>query len=385
MLGILSALLLGYGIQNIWTDNDLKAFYGGDSRTIFYDDKEISVYTIPVEDTKKEQAEIKAHLLKYNIPLTSNPKEPTSRGLKFDDRLLKIWEFVLEQGHGKHAVEFYQKYLKALRHNYRTFPQLMKGLKICCRKVNGLLKNGDYLLGCHPKKSSQWVASLALPYLKYLPNYFTGISKGGVLESTDKISKEESLPYRFPADVDTLVIFEDILYSGSQMTTVLREMHEQKLLIGKTVYVVAPISSSAARSTIDKFCTINSISYKLITDPSLNIQTFGEVFGKDAELWMSFCYDHDLTVVYPERWQTFTLCDWKQPDNYSVVYPKYKVPAKEHNPPDLELKVSPLLEQYDKLRNVESTDTKALSELERSVRSIYAFLPTKTDEPYKAD
>jgi hypothetical protein len=162
--------------------------------------------------------------------------------------------------HDEEDQRFAKKVLKKIDHV--SFERFMFGLKQTIEKWNEFImsrpaSNRDYalLLDQRAEKSSQWVTSLALPYLAHPPSQII-------------LMNEEDLK-NVRKDVHHLVILDDATYSGNQVTGLLdtllpmRARPEYQHLLNKEFHFIAPFISENGKKRLSER-EINIIHHETI-------------------------------------------------------------------------------------------------------------------------
>jgi hypothetical protein len=189
--------------------------------------------------------------LQPKIPQSDNAIDP-----------LKAQEWV--NMHDKEDQTLAAKILKKIDHV--SFDRFIFGLKASIEKWNTLImsrpesqRNYAILLDDRDEKSIQWVTSLALPWLAHPP---TQIITFGKLETIKK-------------DIQHLVIIDDAVYSGNQMTGFLDELDRTRILpqhqhlLNKECHIIVPFISENGKKRLSER-EVNIIHHETI--PNFKIE-----------------------------------------------------------------------------------------------------------------
>lgn len=160
--------------------------------------------------------------------------------------------------------------------DFISFEELQRGLSSCCAKLNELLGGNQYAIGYLPGASQQWMAELALPLMKQLPNGHFQAESDHSLEELGAFSKQSDLP----TGIHHFVVFDDASFTGSQNMTICRALDEKikKLNLNEEchLYFVVPFMSHLAKAlTVIKRDKLNihlittDRPIKKLTDPGL--------------------------------------------------------------------------------------------------------------------
>lgn len=204
-----------------------------------------STIAFPGYDTPKLQ-QIEQHLVTHEIPLRVCPKRP-DQSYPMDQA--KAAKYV-----GSLDPQDQPLAQKALDHTQHiTMAKFDGALKQCVGELNKRI-NTPYSVGMVCGKSMQWVASLALKDVTTLPaSWFPLSSKQG---SWTAKTPESHLDISHVTE-DTLVIFDDCSYSGTQLFDNLCKIEEavNKGKVPKKLYMVIPFVSQAALDFYKHFQT----------------------------------------------------------------------------------------------------------------------------------
>jgi len=190
-------------------------------------------------NAKLEQ--IEKHLEAYEIPLHACPKRP-EKSYPMDQAKADAYVAslpVIDQPIAKKAIAHSQ---------YISIATFDIALKQCVEQLNRCLRS-HFSVGLACGKSMQWVASLALKDLQILPTSWFPLSSD---QGTQFVKIPESLLDISHVSEETLVIFDDCSYSGTQLCNNLRSIDEEvdKGKIPKKLFIVIPYMSQAA---IDRY------------------------------------------------------------------------------------------------------------------------------------
>lgn len=285
--------------------------------------KQESPYLLSHQDisaTETTLLSIQNKIAKRGIPLHVLPDRPTqSYPLKtakvneFRD-LLNQPNYIINPENGKELLN------KALDHlQHISMDQLDEQLKICVEILNEELnRSGKYAVGLVVGKSFQWIASLALKHLQFLPeDWFSFPVNLGI---TSFLETQKPLEEVVP---EVAVIFDDCSYSGNQILGVLKALDGKK----KKLILVIPFMTQGSVDRVEEFKKNAQSKIILITSPQ-KIISLSDVFNPD-EL-TSF---NKITIDHPE-WdkgslfslegqylpgQTLCYTDWRLPDNTSYL------------------------------------------------------------------
>lgn len=267
-----------------------------------YDNK--SLRTEKLDQIEKDLAEKK-------IPLHPYPVVPQVTYPIIEENREKFIQFCEEN-----LQETQAEILKKMAFNVQhiSFPIFQKELKHVIEILNKELKgmnNPKYSLGFVIKKSNQWVSSLALPYLNYLPSdWFTP----NINFAVGQHAKAD-----FRKKIDTIkekivVVIDDCSYSGEQLKNSLEKITNQ----GFKVFAVVPFMSNCA---IDK---LKSINVQIITS-DIRIPTVHELFSegevnqlKEVNIVKEGFKVFSLKGAF-NKGVTLTYTDWRIPDPQSFV------------------------------------------------------------------
>jgi hypothetical protein len=175
-----------------------------------------------------------------------------------------------------------------------TVKELEESLAVCAEYLDPKLEE-DYAIGFVPRKSSKWIAELALPHLSKLPSHHFEHETDNILDVHGQQSSLAGKGRRF-------VVFDDVSYSGKQLYKAISSMQEELLKErrkGKLFLVVPFISDAAEKWIIDHLTT------------DLNAQ------NSEARLRSRKLKIHLITSerkIIDQR--TFT--EWKIPDSTSL-------------------------------------------------------------------
>ena len=213
---------------------------------------------------------------------------------------------------------------KAINHaKYISMAHFDYALHICMMKLNAELAT-PFSIGMVCGKSMQWVAGLALKDLNILPTSWFPLSseQGTCFVQTPKSDLDVA-----NVEEETLVIFDDCSYSGTQLFANLCHLEESLREHKKTkkLFIVIPFMSRAA---IDKFehCQLmfendGFLSVELITGNE-RIETLNEIFSKDeypkmTEICTAQLFSHFYTHLKLPGTTTLCWTDWRLPDPLS--------------------------------------------------------------------
>ncbi len=162
--------------------------------------------------------------------------------------------------HDKEDQPLAKKILNKIDHV--SFERFMFGLKQTIEKWNEFImsrpasnRNYALILDRRAEKSSQWVTSLALPYLAHPPSQI-------ILQDEEDLKKVRE-------DVHHLVIIDDATYSGNQVTGLLdtllpmRARPEYQHLLNKEFHFIAPFISENGKKRLSER-EINIIHHETI-------------------------------------------------------------------------------------------------------------------------
>ena len=189
-----------------------------------------------------------------------------------------------------------------------TYDQLKHGIVACTRELSSQIGDRDYDVVYPPSKSNQWVAELALPFMRKLPTHEI-VKQNSPLHSKD----------------NCYVFFDDASYSGELAATLLlrwlRSIPGQEL----EVYLVVPFMS------LNAFITIQSFIYDDPNDAHIHlhilttdvpIRTLREAFSQRPELMP--------LIREPAFGATCTaIAEWRLPDEFSLALQAHQTPSEE--------------------------------------------------------
>ena len=184
--------------------------------------------------------------------LTLHPKRPTSDN-SIDPVKAKAWIKMHKRKDKKLAVEVLKKI------DHVSYERFVFALKQSIEKWNVLImsrpesqRNYTILLDQRKEKSIAWVTSLALPWLAHPPSQIITWEK---LELIDK-------------DSHHIVIIDDAVYSGNQMSTIVdtilqvRALPECQHLLDKEYHIIVPFISEEGKERLAKRDEINVIHHE---------------------------------------------------------------------------------------------------------------------------
>lgn len=173
-----------------------------------------------------------------------------------------------------------------------TLEELQVNLATTTRFLDSKLK-GDYEIGFIEKKSSKWIAELALRHMKRLPSH-----------SFQHVAERDGRQTALQKESRRFVIFEDASYSGKQLYSTIMGLHRQLDAQEKQgkLYCVVPFVSTVAKEFL---------ATRLTRQPALNLK---------VHLITSTRQPKALRDVYPDNWSTHgvTFTEWKVPDEDSL-------------------------------------------------------------------
>ena len=292
--------------------------------------KSVQIPHNKTDDTKFNA--IKRAMQQRGIPLHPCPKEPeTTYPLKEESKegwLKGIYDNLKNlKGHKLPITQTEEEDLQILKKvtdniQHITYSDLDKALSECVAKLNDALKTtgkNKYSVGFACGKSQQWMASLALKYLQFLPQSWFSLSLAqGTIGLQNVVPTAACMVDT--VNEDTLVLFDDCSYSGTQLEGILYDQLDSKAKTKKTLYIVIPFLSSEAEKIIQKAQTsCKNLDIKLITSTT-KIKLVKELFTEEKEKKLV-----ELAVTQ-ELFQTashHSLCytDWRLPDGTSFPDP----------------------------------------------------------------
>jgi hypothetical protein len=253
--------------------------------------------------SQQEPQTIQELLDKKNIPLNcANPPRQNSLNDLYHENIKKYLEYLSKSplDNNQHIKSFWEDSKKI---DKVTIEELEKCLFACTQHLDKQLE-GDYDVGFVPKKSSKWIAELALPYLSKIPlNHFE--------YSTDVGGQQTTLSARS----QQFVIFDDASYSGSQLVTVISSLQTQLTKQGKKgkLFLVVPFISAVAEKHLIKNLTekLNAPYGTSARENSRKLQI--HLITSNREL-------KTTSGAYPDSQEGvgFSFTQWKVPDTASI-------------------------------------------------------------------
>jgi len=245
------------------------------------------------------------------LPLHVCPKRP-EQSYKIDASQANLYTDLLP----KEQKDVARKAIASTQHI--SMSKFDKHLKECVHQLNAKLKNGEkpFSLGLSYAKSNQWVASLAIKDLDYLPTSHFSL---GDKQGTTNV-KKLAVPYNgHSIEQDRVVLFDDCSYSGIQLADNVRRVATTLASreSPQEIFVVVPFMTQAAQEHITRLGEkYDNVSITLITSHK-TIKTIVEIFNDPDELQKFDCLTHGQALATPGR----TLCytDWRYPDGTSFV------------------------------------------------------------------
>jgi hypothetical protein len=182
-----------------------------------------------------------------------------------------------------------------------TVRELEEALPPCVQYLSSCLKP-LYQLGFVAKKSSQWIAEQALPYLSVSPAaYFE--------HSTDTISSERGRQSQLISKGKQFVIFDDASYSGQQAMTIISELgaHLAKQKRKGKLFLVIPFISALAEKRL-----INRMKEKVHFDKRFPLKMHVITSMRKIKGMSDFAKNNPATN------KPISFTEWKVPDNDSL-------------------------------------------------------------------
>lgn len=259
---------------------------------------------------------------KTEVPLTANPLVPTAQTIDKAKAEKFIAQFASPNMRAT-ARKIIEKHLKHI-----SFEEFERRLHDVMFKFNQYLlaKNVapcSVSVVIEPDHSSEWVASLAVKYLNFIPeNYYT-------IDCQDMMRMSERFKFSKIRDKEhTLVIFDDWSISGTQLSEILNNIKiakEKSIQPFKlNIVVVTPLMTHHAYQTnLERFKKAD-FSLRIITAPfmpSIKALQFALTKSEFGDFNEMIGLDRDAhTKFHPPEYakQVMAFSDWKVPDYVSM-------------------------------------------------------------------
>jgi phosphoribosylpyrophosphate synthetase len=255
---------------------------------------------------------------KRNIPLQVSPNRPTQNYAPNWDKA-QAWITSVKNQYRNDSKEG-QVAQKAIDNiQYISMEIFDKQLTFCVQKLNDLLKKNqhpDFSVGIVCGKSNQWVTSLALKDLDYLPSsWFSLGSKQGTIDSKAPTAEFDMAHVK----EETIVLFDDCSYTGTQLMDNLKRIKDNSGEKKRHVYVVIPFMSKDAQQQAKSFATTEKFELEIITTNE-TIKQGNEIFdfnNGEMKILQNLNYNARAAIG-----PTFTLCytAWRLPDAASFLH-----------------------------------------------------------------
>lgn len=191
-----------------------------------------------------------------------------------------------------------------------TMHEFNEALAACCARVNEMISS-RYILGIAKNKSQQFVAELALPYLRSLPQEICSVATNSTATGTTGQSPI-SMKFR------DYLIFDDCSYSGSQLHYKILAIcmeNATNLLTTPRIYIVIPFISSVALEALDSLRgedIVSQVRIHVITT-TRRIKAIKDVFSEEeiAKLKQMF----NSPAIHQK---CLTMMEWKFADGSSI-------------------------------------------------------------------
>ncbi|MBA3238952.1 MAG: hypothetical protein H0T62_11485 [Parachlamydiaceae bacterium] len=291
-------------IEPVFVDQVLKASgYTFDKVKLQMDDS-------PIPDELQERiAAIQQKIDERKIPLTAWAPRP-KQSYPIDQKNAERYLSCLPDG--------YQKTGRIAIENTRhiTMVEFNQALETCVLKLNHEMvekKVLTYTVGIVYGKSNQWVTSLALLTLEQLPtSHFTLGSKQGTM---DLIIPEQEFDMSHVQE-KTVVLFDDVSYSGKQMGKNIAEVAQEMTKVpsldqkNNNLFVVIPFITKSAFKFFNEINkrNENKLTITLITMEE-RIQSTTDIF-KQSQFW----FEALCPGKGNEKGDTSCYTDWRLPD-----------------------------------------------------------------------
>lgn len=203
-----------------------------------------------------------------------------------------------------------------------TFQELQSGVAICCEELNRLLVDKDYTLLFYRHKSQEWIAEMGIPQLTKAPDSFVWTETLCIYNITDQfISKNP-----------TLVVFDDVSYSGKQLFDLIDAIDIQAEKDEKhyDLFLVVPFITERVKEVLkNKDVWKNSHINTHIITTNRKVSTLEDIFSEKQLLGMSQRELEDLRLppsliakkdlqIPIFRKKSLTFSEWKIPDGTSM-------------------------------------------------------------------
>lgn len=200
-----------------------------------------TVANLVFENKQQNPEQIQTWLNDHGIPLNcvTTPRQ-TERNYIHQDVVNEFLEYVKTM-HPNRYQEFkdlWEKWVKKI-----TLEELDDNLKKCTAYFMSLIKENPYEVGFIPKKSSKWIAELALLNAQQLPlGHFTHAT------DTDTYNREEQTPVS--PTIEKFVIFDDVSYTAMQLVRIVGGFIAQLIKQNKKakLYLVVPFIANTAKT-----------------------------------------------------------------------------------------------------------------------------------------
>lgn len=254
------------------------------------------------------------HIETTGIPLHVCPKRP-EKNYPLNQDKANAYIQALPKEHQTVAT-------KAIEHaQYISMEKFDAALKQCVQELNQKLTT-PFSVGMTCGKSTQWVAGLALKDLKSLPHSWFPLSseQGTFFVKTPKSQLEVG-----HIQEETLVLFDDCSFSGTQLTRNLVQIEEalKKENLRKKILVVIPFMTQPALEKVNRLSanTDSALSIEVITT-SERIKTIKEIFTDEERyqfgiIFNSHYFSSFHTHLNLPGTTTFCWSDWRLPDPLS--------------------------------------------------------------------
>lgn len=207
-----------------------------------------------------------------------------------------------------------------------SFKELKVGINRMAKKFNEIIGENSYGVGYVEKKSSSWISSLVMPYLKTLPKF--GWKHNVDTDDDDEDSRSMQLSGAADLSETIFVIFDDISYSGMQLESILLDFCrriEDSTIQDAHLYVFIPFMSTRSEDLMN---VINSRARDYDGLKNIKISVFSTDFSFTCIGDFSIKEDvmilqgrDDLAANYGSfgRGACMLYTDWKIPDSESLV------------------------------------------------------------------
>jgi hypothetical protein len=218
--------------------------------------------------TKEKALKIEEEMKEREIPLHVFPKKP-EKSYPLDKKKFEDYKNSLKNEDEKKVLQHMEDNVQHI-----SMTQFEEKLKECVTELNKSLKNKTFSVGFACGKSSQWVSGLALKTLETLPTSWFP------LKSSYKDPVQSDLGVEEVEEKD-IVLFDDISYSGKQITGYIKGIEKQLMSkkMVKNLFLIIPFITKQAFDEIQNLQESykDQLNITLITSEQGTIKTMREI------------------------------------------------------------------------------------------------------------